>query len=99
MHDPTTLNQQGADRGTQYRSIILYGNEEEKKWAEESLKTTDESNLWSDPIVTEIAPMDTFYPAEAYHQNYYNNQPTNRYCSIVIAPKLAKFHKEFAHLI
>jgi peptide-methionine (S)-S-oxide reductase len=100
VHDPTTLNQQGGDRGTQYRSIILHENEEEKKWAEESLKATDESSLWSDPIVTEITPLDIFYSAEDYHQNYYNNnQRKNPYCSIVIAPKMAKFQKEFAHLI
>lgn len=100
VHDPTTLNRQGADKGTQYRSIILYANEKEKKWAEESLKATDASSLWSDPIVTEITPLDIFYPAEDYHQNYYNdNKRKNPYCSIVIAPKVAKFQKEFAHLI
>lgn len=99
-HNPTTLNRQGNDTGTQYRSIILYQNEEEKAIAEKSLASTDATDLWSDPIVTEISPMDIFYSAEAYHQNYYNdNKDKNPYCSIVIAPKIAKFRKEFAHML
>ena len=100
MHNPTTLNRQGNDTGTQYRSIILYQNETEKSLAEKSLAETDASNLWFDPIVTEISPMDIFYSAESYHQDYYNNNKNkNPYCSIVIAPKVAKFNKEFAHLL
>lgn len=100
VHNPTTLNRQGNDTGTQYRSIILYQNEEEKRLAEKSLAEADASNLWANPIVTEISPMGIFYPAESYHQNYYNdNKHKNPYCSIVIAPKIAKFKKEFAHLL
>ncbi len=100
VHDPTTLNRQGNDIGTQYRSIILFHNEEEKEQAEFSLKKTDESDLWNDPIVTEIAPFIRFYTAEEYHQNYYTlNKDNNPYCSIVIGPKIAKFKKEFQHLL
>ncbi len=99
-HDPTTLNRQGNDVGPQYRSIILYDNESKKEKAETSLKITNESELWSDKIVTEIVPLDVFYPAEDYHQNYYNlNKDKNPYCSIVIAPKMSKFKKEFGHLM
>jgi len=99
VHNPTTLNRQGNDTGTQYRSIILYQNDDEKNLAEKSLAETDASNLWADPIVTEISPMDIFYSAESAHQNYYNdNKNKNPYCSIVIAPKIAKFRKEFSHL-
>ncbi len=99
-HDPTTLNRQGNDVGPQYRSIILYHNDGQKQIAEKSLKETEASDLWTDPIVTEIVPMDVLYSAEDYHQNYYNlNKDKNPYCSIVIAPKIAKFRKEFGHLI
>jgi peptide-methionine (S)-S-oxide reductase len=99
-HDPTTLNRQGADNGTQYRSVIFYNSDEEKKQAEDSKKKTDASGLWSDPIVTEISPLTEFYKAEDYHQDYYNNNKnSNSYCSIVIAPKLAKFYKEFGYLL
>lgn len=100
IHDPTTLNRQGNDRGPQYRSIILFQDEGEKNIALESKNKTDDSELWADPIVTEISPYDAFYPAEDYHQNYYNgNKDKNPYCSIVIAPKIAKFHKGFPHLL
>lgn len=100
IHDPTTLNRQGADVGTQYRSIILYQSAEEENIARKSLSDTNQSNLWANPIVTEIAPFTEFYPAEHYHQNYYNdNKDKNPYCSIVIGPKIAKFQKEFSHLI
>ncbi len=99
VHDPTTLNRQGADVGTQYRSIILYHNEEQRRIAEASKARTEASGLWNDPIVTEIAPLGAFYPAEAYHQNYYKNNPRQMYCSYVIAPKLRKFYKEFGHLV
>ncbi len=99
-HDPTTLNRQGNDVGTQYRSIILYENEEEKQTALTSKNQAEANKLWSNPIVTEINKLDTFYPAEVYHQNYYNlNKDKNPYCSIIIAPKIAKFRKEFAHLL
>lgn len=98
-HDPTTLNRQGADIGTQYRSAIFFVNEEQKKTAEESKKKTEESGLWDAPIVTEITPFTEFYVAEDYHQNYYNNNPNKPYCSAVIGPKLKKFYKEYKHLL
>lgn len=98
-HDPTTLNRQGADVGTQYRSAIFYHNEEQKQIAEASLKKTDESDLWDDPIVTEITELSNYSTAEDYHQNYFNNNPNAGYCSIVIAPKVQKFKKKFPHLL
>lgn len=98
-HDPTTLNRQGADVGPQYRSAIFYHNEEQKKTAEESLEKTDASDLWDDPIVTEISPLKNYSKAEDYHQNYFNNNSNAGYCSIVIAPKIAKFKKDFPHLV
>ena len=96
VHDPTTLNRQGADVGTQYRSTIMVHNEEQRSIAEASKAETDASGLWNDPIVTEIVPLDVFYPAESYHQDYYNRNPRQGYCSFVIAPKMQKFRKEFA---
>lgn len=87
-HDPTTLNRQGNDIGTQYRSVIYHQGEKQKELAEASLQQAQASV--SAPIVTEIAPLDVFYPAEAYHQDYYKNHPTQGYCSFVIRPKLVK---------
>ncbi|MFU8812597.1 MAG: peptide-methionine (S)-S-oxide reductase MsrA [Balneolaceae bacterium] len=98
-HDPTTLNRQGADIGTQYRSAIFYHTFEQKQIAEASLKKTDESGLWADPIVTEITPLSNYSTAEDYHQNYFNNNPNAGYCSIVIAPKVQKFKADFPHLL
>jgi peptide-methionine (S)-S-oxide reductase len=98
-HNPTTLNRQGNDIGPQYRSVIFYHNEEQKEIAERSLKRTDESDLWEDPIVTKIEPLENYYVAENYHQNYFENNPNAGYCSKVIAPKIAKFKKEFIHLL
>lgn len=98
-HNPTTKDRQGADVGPQYRSVIFYMNEEQKKIAEESLKKTDASDLWEDPIVTEIEPLSNYSVAENYHQDYYENNPNAGYCSIVIAPKIAKFKKDFPHLL
>lgn len=98
-HNPTTLNRQGADVGPQYRSAIFYLTEEQKEIAEKSLEKTDASDLWEDPIVTEITPLSNYSTAEDYHQNYFNNNPNAGYCSIVIAPKLAKFKKDFPHLL
>jgi peptide-methionine (S)-S-oxide reductase len=98
-HDPTTLNRQGYDVGTQYRSVIFYHNEEQKRIAEESLERTAASGLWEDPIVTEIQPLENYYRAENYHQDYYANNPNAGYCQVVIAPKLKKFRKEFSHLL
>ena len=96
-HDPTTLNRQGGDEGTQYRSAIFYRNEEQKKIAEEIKQGLDKSGAFTDPIVTEITPFKVFYKAEDYHQNYYNeNKTKNSYCSYVIVPKVEKFEKYFA---
>lgn len=94
-HDPTTLNRQGNDMGTQYRSVIFYHNEEQKKLAEKYKAELDKSGAWDNPIVTEILPFAKFYPAENYHQDYYNNNPNQGYCAFVIAPKLEKFEKVF----
>lgn len=98
-HNPTTKNRQGADVGPQYRSVIFYHNDEQKQIAEQSLKKTDESDLWEDPIVTEIEPLSNYSKAENYHQNYYENNPNAGYCTVVIAPKLKKFRKDFSHLL
>lgn len=95
-HDPTTLNRQGADVGTQYRSIIFYRDEKQRVTAEAVKKRIQSSGLWKDPIVTEIVPFDVFYKAEDYHQNYFATNPTQPYCSMVIAPKLQKLYKTFA---
>ena len=96
VHDPTTLNRQGADVGTQYRSVIFYHNDEQKQKAEKYKKELDESGAFKDPIVTEIAPASAFYIAENYHQEYYElNKNTNPYCAMVVRPKLEKFRKVF----
>jgi len=94
-HDPTTLNRQGADVGTQYRSAVFYHNEEQKKEAEEIIAALEKENIYKDPIVTEVTPFTEFYPAEDYHQEYYANNPDQGYCRIVIQPKLEKFEKVF----
>jgi peptide-methionine (S)-S-oxide reductase len=94
-HNPSTLNRQGNDVGTQYRSAIFYLNEEQKQLAEKYKKELSESGAFSDPIVTEISPYINFYPAEDYHQNYYNQNSSQGYCQFVIAPKLEKFDKVF----
>ncbi|MEM9671759.1 MAG: peptide-methionine (S)-S-oxide reductase MsrA [Bacteroidota bacterium] len=96
-HDPTTLNRQGADVGTQYRSVVYYHDEEQKKLAEEYKQKLDESGAFASPIVTEISPSETFYPAEDYHQNYYKNNPEQGYCSFVIRPKVDKFKQVFSN--
>lgn len=95
-HDPTTLNQQGADVGTQYRSVIFYNNEEERKIAEEYKDQLDKSGKFKAPIVTEISPLINFYPAEEDHQNYYALNPTQGYCQFVVRPKVEKFRKQFS---
>lgn len=96
-HDPTTLNKQGADEGTQYRSVIFYRNEEQKKIAEEIKSGLNKSGAFDQTIVTEISPFTVFYKAEDYHQNYYNqNKEKNPYCSLVIVPKVEKFEKYFS---
>ena len=95
LHDPTTLNQQGADHGSQYRSAIFYHDEKQKEQAEKSLKKTAVSQIYPDPIVTEIVPFEKFYPAEKEHQNFYENNPNQPYCKIVIDPKIQKLFKQF----
>jgi len=95
-HDPTTLNQQGNDKGPQYRSAIFYHSESQKKLAESSLKTTDASDLWPNPIVTEVTEINNYYPAEDYHQKYFERVGGNNpYCIYVVQPKVAKFKKQF----
>jgi peptide-methionine (S)-S-oxide reductase len=98
-HDPTTLNRQGADVGSQYRSVIFYHDEEQKEIAGKSLIETAASGLWPDPIVTEISPFINFYPAEEYHHNYFLRNPAQGYCRMVIDPKIKKFKKEFKELL
>ncbi|APY11430.1 peptide-methionine (S)-S-oxide reductase [Seonamhaeicola sp. S2-3] len=93
-HDPTTLNRQGADVGTQYRSVIYYHDENQKEIASKILK--DMASYYENPIVTELSPLDVFYQAEDYHQNYYSNNTEQGYCNAVITPKLAKFRKLYA---
>ena len=95
IHDPTTLNRQGADVGTQYRSAIFYHDETQKQAAEKVMAEVAAAELWPNPIVTEIAPLETFYPAEEYHDNYFKNNPGQGYCRAVIAPKVAKFRKKY----
>lgn len=93
FHDPTTLNRQGADAGTQYRSAIFYHSPTQKTVAEEVKKSMQE--IWDDPIVTEITPLDKYYKAEDYHQNYFKENPNQAYCSIVIAPKVKKLRQQY----
>ncbi|MES2647201.1 MAG: peptide-methionine (S)-S-oxide reductase MsrA [Bacteroidota bacterium] len=95
VHDPTTKDQQGNDIGPQYRSAVFYNSEEQKQLAEKYKQALDTSGAYRAPIVTEISPLKNFYPAEAYHQNFYSNNPTYGYCSYVIRPKLDKFEKVF----
>lgn len=94
IHDPTTLNRQGADVGTQYRSAIFYHTPEQKATAEQVIKEMTAVHLWNDPIVTEVTPFQTFYPAEMYHQEYFRLNPNQGYCRAVVAPKVAKFRKQ-----
>lgn len=94
-HDPTTLNRQGADVGTQYRSAIFYHNEQQKQLAEAFKQQLNEQNVFGKPVVTEISPWENFFKAEDYHQDYYENNPNQGYCQFVIVPKLDKFRKIF----
>ncbi len=94
-HDPTTLNRQGNDVGTQYRSVIFYHNEEQKRLAEKYKEELNKSGAWDKPIVTEISLFTKFYSAERYHQDYYENNPNQGYCAFIIAPKVEKFEKVF----
>jgi peptide-methionine (S)-S-oxide reductase len=95
IHDPTTLNRQGNDIGTSYRSAIFYLDDEQKRAAEEVIAELTAAQLWPNPIVTEVTPFDTFYIAEDYHQEYFANNPFQPYCMAVVAPKVAKFRKQF----
>jgi peptide-methionine (S)-S-oxide reductase len=90
IHDPTTLNRQGADVGTQYRSAIFYHSPEQQQVAQEVMDEVDRSGVWGKPLVTQLVPLETFYPAEAYHQRYFERNPYQPYCQVVIAPKVAK---------
>ena len=94
IHDPTTLNRQGADVGTQYRSAIFYHSEEQKRVAEEAISDLDAEGIWNNPIVTEVVPFDEFYVSEDYHQDYFRNNGFQPYCQVIIAPKVAKFRKQ-----
>ncbi len=95
IHDPTTLNRQGNDVGTQYRSAIFYHTPEQKAVADEVIAELTASKVWDNPIVTEVAPIDMFYPAEDYHQEYFARNPYQPYCRVVVAPKVAKFRKQY----
>lgn len=95
-HDPTTLNRQGADVGTQYRSAVFYHNEDQRKLAEHYKSKIDQARVYDNPIVTKITEFDAFYEAEEYHQNYYNNNPNQAYCTFVIRPKIEKLKEVFS---
>jgi peptide-methionine (S)-S-oxide reductase len=96
IHDPTTLNRQGADVGTQYRSAILYHSPEQKQIAETRIAELNAAGIWDRPIVTEVTAFEVFYPAEKYHQGYFRSNPAQPYCAAVVSPKVAKFRKHFA---
>jgi peptide-methionine (S)-S-oxide reductase len=95
VHDPTTLNRQGEDVGTQYRSAIFYHNDRQRAIAEALVKELNEAQLWNKPIVTQVAPLDEFYPAEDYHREYFSRHPEQPYCQVVISPKVSKFRKQW----
>jgi peptide-methionine (S)-S-oxide reductase len=95
VHDPTTLNRQGNDVGTQYRSAIFYHDDEQKRVAAEVIKEVTEEGVYDNPIVTEVVPFEKFWPAENYHQEYFLNNPNQPYCAAVVAPKVVKFRKKF----
>ena len=97
IHDPTTVNRQGADVGPQYRSIILFHDEEQRRQAEEFIAGLAEEGVWEDPVVTELVPLERFFPAEEEHHRYYDRHPEQGYCRMVISPKLARARKSFAH--
>lgn len=99
IHNPTTLNRQGADFGTQYRSAIYYHNAEQLETAKRVIAQLEQERTWTDPIVTELTALDIFYPAEAYHQRYYEKNPYAGYCQMVVAPKVSKFRKTFTSLV
>jgi len=94
IHDPTTLNRQGGDVGTQYRSVIFWHSDAQRAAGEAAIGEISKAGIWAAPIVTEVAPLTAFYPAEQYHQGYFGRNPAQPYCQVVIAPKLAKFRKQ-----
>lgn len=98
-HDPTTLNRQGNDVGTQYRSAIFYQNEEEKEAIDRVIAEIEEKRVWNRPIVTQVEPLTEFFPAEDYHKNYYQEHPSQPYCNIVIGPKVQKMKTQFSQLL
>ena len=95
IHNPTTLNRQGPDVGTQYRSAIFYHDADQKAAAGDVIQEITETGIWKDPIVTEVVPLTEFYKAEDYHQDYYKQNPYQPYCQVVVAPKVAKFRKQY----
>jgi peptide-methionine (S)-S-oxide reductase len=95
IHDPTTLNRQGADVGSQYRSAIFYHDERQKEIAEQVIRDVEAAGIWDNHLVTEVTPFTAFYKAEGYHQEYYRNNPYQPYCQVVIAPKVAKFRQKY----
>ena len=99
IHDPTTLNRQGADAGTQYRSVIFYHDDEQKRVAEQLIRELESAKTFNKPIVTQIAPFQGFYPAEEYHQEYFKRNPYQGYCQVIIAPKMAKFRQHHAQAL
>ncbi len=99
VHDPTTLNRQGADVGTQYRSVIFYHSDEQKRVAEEVIKEVEAQKIWDGKIVTELVPAKPFYNAEDYHQEYFSNNPSQPYCRVVIAPKVKKFRDHYREML
>jgi peptide-methionine (S)-S-oxide reductase len=96
IHDPTTLNRQGSDVGTQYRSVILYRDQAQKQVAEQVIKEIEAEKIWDKPLVTQLLPFEAFYIAEDYHQEYFKKNPYQGYCQMVVAPKVAKFRQKFA---
>jgi peptide-methionine (S)-S-oxide reductase len=97
IHNPTTLNRQGADVGTQYRSVIFYHDEQQKETAGQVIKEIEQLGIWEDPIVTQLQPVEKFFIAEDYHQEYFKKNPYQGYCQMVVAPKVSKFRQKFAH--
>jgi peptide-methionine (S)-S-oxide reductase len=97
VHDPTTPNRQGADVGTQYRSAIFYESEAQRDTAEATIRALDAESIWDAPIVTEVAPLQAFWPAEEYHREYFRRNPAQPYCQVVVAPKVAKLRRRFSH--
>jgi peptide-methionine (S)-S-oxide reductase len=98
-HDPTTLNRQGADVGSQYRSVIFFTSNQQEREAKEVMKEISDSKIWSGPLVTEVVPLAAFYKAEDYHRDYFKRNPTQPYCQVVIAPKVAKFRKHYGEML